>query len=194
VHNHIDLCQALFYQNAARSMAAVGMLAPFIETIFTECFRGYGSRWPDSPMPINSNNRWGAAQMIYWDCHNVIENGKTRTDLVKGILQLADAIGLMSGLPHDIDKILSAIFGYRNKMFHCGFEWQKDEREKFQARIRKEKWPSHWFTTANSGGEPFIFYMSEDFIGHCLSAIDSILIAFGTLVRDRLYADEAAGR
>lgn len=186
VDEHISLLHASVYQDAAHSMAAVGMLAPFLETVFSQCFRGIGSRWPSGAAPAATHDRWQSSHAIQWDCHNVIEKGRVRTDLVKGILQLADAIGLRPRLPADIEHTLSALIGYRNKMFHCGFEWPMDERLAFERRIADDKWPTTWFAKATSGGKPWVFYMTHDFIEHCLTTADQVLTAFGEFARDEL--------
>jgi hypothetical protein len=184
--HHIDLLHESVYQDAAHSMAAVGMVAPVVETIFTQCFRGIGNKWPTDTIPGTDHERWRAVRALLWDCHKFVAKGSVDDDLTKGILQLADATGLRSKLPKDIDKTLSALFGYRNKMFHCGFEWPKDERVKFQSRISSGTWPKTWFDSASIGGEPWIFYLTEKFIEHCLSTIESVLTAFGEFVRDDL--------
>jgi hypothetical protein len=186
VDEHISLLHASVYQDAVHSMAAVGMLAPFLETVFGRCFRGIGSRWPSGRVPTAAHDRWHSSHTIQWDCHNVIEKGCVRRDLVRGLLQLSDAIGLRPRFRSDIEQTLSALFGYRNKMFHNGFEWPIDERLAFQKRIADDKWPMMWFATATSGGVPWVFYMSNEFIEHCLATADSVLTAFGGFARDEL--------
>ncbi len=189
VDEQIELLHASVYQDAAHSLAAVGMLAPFLETVFSECFRGIGSKWPSGGVPAGAHDRWKSSHAIQWDCHKVIEKGRVRTDLVRGILQLSDAIGLRSRFPANIKQTLSALFGYRNRMFHCGFEWPMDERLAFQKRIMDDKWPTTWFSSATSGGQPWVFYMTDDFIQHCLTTADQVVIAFGEFVRDVLIGE-----
>ena len=186
VDEHISLLHASVFQDAAHSMAAVGMLAPFLETVFSQCFLGIGSIWRKGPVPSLAHVRWQSLHSTQWDCHNFIEKGRVRTDLVKGILQLADAIGLQRRFPPDIEKTLSALFGYRNKMFHFGLEWPTDERLAFQKRIQVDQWPTTWFSKATSGGSPWIFYMTHEFIEHCLSTAERVLTAFGEFVRDEI--------
>ena len=187
VDDHICLIQASDYQDAAHSMAAAGMLAPFLETIFTECFRGIGNKWASEAIPALQHARWQGVQEIQWNCHNFIKKGHLLDDLVRGILQLADAIGFRSQLPTDIDQVLSALFAYRNKMFHCGFEWPLDERRKFKQQIVERKWPVAWFSSATSGSEPWVFYLTDEFIDHCLETADKVLTAFGQFIRNELW-------
>jgi hypothetical protein len=118
-----------------------------------------------------------------WDCHFVA--GSSRPDFVHGVLELADAIGLTPLLPPDLEKTLGALFGYRNKMFHHGFEWPMKEREEFERRIAQE-WPPEWFEKSESDHKPWIFYMSRAFVDHCLQMIDHTIRAFGRLARQSL--------
>ncbi|GAA4446372.1 hypothetical protein [Novipirellula rosea] len=183
---YVSLMHESVYQDAAHSMAAIGMLAPFFETVFFQCFLAIGTKLESSEKEMSNHSRWQDADKTKWDCHLVFKNGQSRTDLVQGILQLADAVGVCDRFPGDLKPTLEALFGYRNKMFHCGFEWPVDERSKFANRIAKEKWPAEWFSSATFGGEPWVFYMTSEFIEHCLSTIDLVLIAFGEFVRDEL--------
>jgi hypothetical protein len=68
-------------------------------------------------------------------------------------------------------------------MFHNGLEWPLDER------IRSKGWPSDWFSTATSADEPWIFYLSEQYIEHCLEMIEQVLDAVGAFNRDDLIRD-----
>ena len=196
VDEHIELLHASVYQDAAHSMAAVGMLAPLIETIFFQSFRGIGRKFFPVSMPACGHERWNETHAMQWDCHYVIAKGRTQKDLVRGIMQLAEAVGLKSRLPSDIEPMLSALFGYRNKMFHCGFEWPIEERIAFQNRINESGWPSAWFAKATSGKQPWVFYLTDSFIQHCLKDTVEVLTGIGEFVRDELLprSDRQGGR
>lgn len=172
------------FQDAAHSMAAVGMLAPFLETVFHQCFLGVGARWPGRAAPNLVFARWGMSPADRWNCHLIPAGAKARPDLVRGVVQLAEATGLARRLPPDYQTTLAALFGYRNKMFHCGLEWPTAERAAFKERIEKEGWPAAWFPAATIDGVPWVFYMSDGFIDHCLELAETTLRAFGELVRD----------
>lgn len=74
------------------------------------------------------------------------------------------------------------LFEYRNKMFHLCLEWPDEERKKFAARIDSGGW-TDCFARAKSGGKPWIFYMSREFIDHCLDTVDRIIEGIGGRVR-----------
>ena len=63
---------------------------------------------------------------------------------MNGILQLLDAIDMADHMPDDLRPMLSALFEYRNKMFHLGLEWPLEERQRFDKRL--SKWPREWFS------------------------------------------------
>jgi hypothetical protein len=170
------------YQDAAHSMAAVGMLAPLIESIFHQSFDGLRHNFLEhSKVPLNPHPRWEWSGAAQWDCHFVWSAKGSRRDLVAGIVQLAQAIGLFPHLPPDLTQTLQALFAYRNRMFHNGFEWPFVERERFQQRIRD--WPANWFAVATSDNRPWIFYLTDTFIQHCLTTIDSVLSSVGGFAR-----------
>jgi len=183
----VDALHDSVFHDAANSMSAVGMLAPFIESLFVSIFSYLRKHHPDAGAIAPSEPsdvRRIATETDFWDPHLVFDKGGRRTDLVKGIGQLATSIGLSEFLPHDYEKALTALFAYRNKMFHHGFEWPIEERQKFPKRIIDEGWPSEWFSKSTSDGKPWIFYMSQGFIDHCLTAVDEALEGFGKYLRD----------
>jgi hypothetical protein len=183
----VDRLHGGVYQAAAHSMSAVGMLAPFVESLFHQFFEGVGRKFFPATQPLTPHRRWDAAHAVQWDCHVVIDSsGEVRTDLVRGIAQLSDAIGLGPFLPRSLDKTLNALFSYRNKMFHNGLEWPMEERLRFAKRIEDESWPNEWFSRATSGDEPWIYYLSQSFIDHCLQTIVQILDGFSAFVQKEL--------
>lgn len=173
------------YQDAAHSMAAVGMLAPFVETLFVQCFHGIRRLLFADADPQPHHTRWAAGGKHRWECSWWWDGTRWRKELVRGVLQLAEAIGLSSELPASLETTLCALFSYRNKMFHCGFEWPMPERVDFGKRIEQKRWPQAWFLQSTIGDEPWIFYLSPDFVDHCLDVVEEILDGIGAFVRKR---------
>ncbi len=142
VDSWVDELHHSTYQSAAHSMSAVGMIAPLTETIFYQCFRGMGTQFfPDSQSDPN-HGRWSGPRALWWDCHSVLGDKKPEKDIARGIVQLAEAVGLLPKLPADLQQTLAALFGYRNSMFHNGLEWPLEERQKFAKRLADEQWPA----------------------------------------------------
>ena len=139
-----ELIHESFYQDVAHSMAAVGMLAPLIETIFRAVFKCIGAPWP-------------------------------RGDIAKNIVKCieGDGSGIKQHMPTTLETTLEALFTYRNRMFHFGFEWPSEERRKFNKSL--SQWPHDWFNAVTSGGEPWMFYMSSIYIIHCLDLAEDVL-------------------
>ena len=140
----VELAEMSCYQDAAHSMAAVGMIAPLIESAFRAALRSIESNLP----------QWGLAENI-----------------VKRVAET----GMKEYMPADLDQMLSALFAYRNKMFHGGFEWSSEELRKFERDLDGNGWPSDWFSTATSNGKPWMFYMTSAFVDHCLDMAERII-------------------
>ena len=157
----VDETYQSFFQDAAQSMAAVGMLVPLIESLFAIIF-------PSLPKETEKNKNEG---------------------IVKVILRLAESDGLAQFFPDDYKNVLEALFLYRNKMFHNGFIWPEKERNKFQKKIKEGGWPQSWFeeTTYEDSLKktetPWIFCMSAQFIEHCLRTIERVLDGYGQSLR-----------
>ena len=167
------------YHAAAHSMAAVGMIAPFTESVFFHAFRGIERAMTRTDQLPFRHERWQRPAEDLWDCRYVWKNGRRNRHLVRGVVQLADAISLSPHLPAQMEPTMSALFAYRNKMFHFGFEWPIEERKRFDRRLRESQWPTDWFEKSTTGNNPWIFYMSSQFIEHCLTTAGEIITAIG---------------
>jgi len=191
VDEWVDLLYSSVYQDVAHSMAAVGMLAPLVESMFYGAFFKVQEHFFPAGSLYGSHPRWNLHAKDRWNCHLFYNRkGKREKNLVEGITQLAEAVGLSSHLPNDLKPMLQALFEYRNKMFHCGFEWPVDERNRFAERIdrgiREEGWSSDWFERSTTGGTPWIFYLTNSFVDHCLNSIDRVIEGMGTFVEEQL--------
>jgi hypothetical protein len=169
------------YHDAARSAAAVGILAPFVENLFTGIFRGIATMGEDVLGHDQASARSERAKAQFWNPANFYEKGEVRTDLAAGIVQLAQASALKPHLPDDLKDVLTALFDYRNRMLHNGFEWPPAQREAFRDRARH--WPKGWFLSATTNRTPWVWYMSEKFIARLLSLVDQVLDAAGQHIR-----------
>lgn len=186
VSEWIERLQESVYEESARSMAAVGMIAPFVESLFFQGFTGIRDHFYRDEIEDGQHSRWRSSAEDRWDCHYVWNGGRRNTNLVEGVLQLAEAINLLPKLPDDLRPMLQALFEYRNKMFHFGFEWPIEERRSFDDRIRKSNWPTEWFNIALTSDGPWVFYMSPVFISHCLERIDEVIDGVGAYCKDMM--------
>ena len=186
VDEWMDLLHGSTYQSAAHSMAALGMVGPFYESMFFQAFQGIRMSFFGKDTIPPGHHRAGTNDAEhFWDCHLLRSpGGKMKRELVAGIEQLADAVGLTPHLPTGLPKTLDALFSYRNKMFNGGFEWPKGECARFAKRIDQEEWQA-WFSSATHGGEPWIFYMTDQFISHCFDQVHPLLDGFGAYCRGR---------
>lgn len=187
---YTDMLHASVYSGAAHSAAAVGMLAPFVENLFTGIFRGIGDEEGDYLGRDSDSKRSQSARRQFWDPHFVYSSGEVKGSLVAGILQLADATRLTARLPQDTKQILEALFEYRNAMLHNGFEWPAERRTSFGERVRK--WSDDWFICAWSNDKPWVWYMSDTFLSRILTFIDEVVDAAGKHVRETYHPGQAA--
>ncbi|NYE61100.1 hypothetical protein FHW58_002252 [Duganella sp. 1224] len=182
----VEMLHRSVYEDAAHSMAAIGMLAPLIETIFYQAFQSARPYFGDAAEQLLFHRKLEADAETRWDCRFIWAKGKKVGNSVEGIMQLSAAIGLDEFLPCNIRETLSAVFAYRNKMFHLGFEWPTDERKRFSARIVSEKWPANWFAWATSNSEPWVCYMTDTLIFECVTQIGNVLHGLGRFVVEKL--------
>ncbi|MFW8602499.1 hypothetical protein ACOHYD_13605, partial [Desulfobacterota bacterium M19] len=186
--------QFCVYQSAAHSMSAVGMLAPLMESIFHQAFYGIRTKLFEGIQTPTDHSRWVYSENEKWDCHFAWGKSGRKEDLVRGIIQLSEATGLKPFLPDDLEVVLKVLFSYRNKMFHCGFEWPVAERSRFWSRIQKENWPANWLDKATSGGEPWVIYLTNNFITHCLNSIEQIITGISRFVYMTIEKQIKSGR
>ncbi|MFA4952510.1 hypothetical protein [Brevundimonas sp.] len=182
----VDRNHASVYQDAAHSMAAVGMIAPLVEALLVRVFRAIGEQnWPlasDKRERRCGNDARFWNPQIYYD-----KNDAPKTNLLAGTMQLFEASGLKVELKPprfaSTSDLLETLIAYRNNLFHNGFEWPVEQRAAFDALIEKKAWPQSWFPRSTSGGATWIVYMGEDFIDLCLEWIDELLESAGRLAR-----------
>ncbi len=175
------------YQSAAHSMAALGMLAPMFESMFYQAFQGIRARYFGVNVIPSGHHRSAITDPdAFWNCHSHYErkNGVIAESLVSGILQLAKAVDLKSYLPEGLTKMLEALFDYRNFMFHNGFEWPEERCLEFAAHVEQRNWQT-WFSNSSHGDEPWIFFMTDEFINHCFGMIHKLLDSFGAYCKGR---------
>lgn len=184
--NWVDTLHGTVFQDAAHSMSAVGMLAPFVESLLLSISQGLRERLDASKAPLDETTRGTSSAAKYWDPRLVRDGSRwQKAGLVRGTRQLSDAIGLSPYLPEGFAAMHAALTAYRNNMFHNGFEWPMDERKRFGALIAAEGWPDGWFKKSTTGGDPWIFYMSDELIAHCLETIDQVLEGVGRYLEQR---------
>ena len=172
------------FLDAAHSTAAVGLLAPLLESLFVRAFRYFqGQRKAGQAMEV-THERWRRPDL--WDCRYLWKNGQRKQNPPKGILQLAEAIGLIEHLPDDLNVTLSALFAYRNNMLHRGIEWTEKDLLDFDNEVRSKGW-TDCFEKATSGDKPWVFYLSWGFVDRCLETVDEIIEGIGAFERPQLY-------
>jgi hypothetical protein len=151
-------------------MAAIGMIAPMVESILCQALAALGKMYQEKKMNPPVHYRWTRADKAYcpweprWNCQFHFNNkNEAKNNIPLGIPQLAEACGLAQHLTSDFMTWFKAMFNYRDFMFHGGFEWSVGNRRKFTQLIEKEGW-KQFFTCSTSRGEPWIYYLTNETI------------------------------
>ena len=144
----LDRLHGSIFQDATHSMTAAVIIVPFVESLFVSIFNRLCTH--DAVNIATSKHSAFASEKNFWDPHYSIIDGRLRKGpLVDGVIRLSDTTGLAAYLPRDLKTVLTALFSYRNKVFHHGFEWPTCERENFCGRIAEEDWED-WFSYSSS--------------------------------------------
>ena len=165
VDHWVDKLHSSTFLDATHSMAAVGLIAPLMESLFGRIVRHF-----------TDEQTW--------------ESSRRKHGVVNAFLQIAEDIDLRRLLPDDLDTTVRALFEYRNKMFHGGLEWPEKDRARFANRIHSEGWED-CFSLAHSGNEPWFFYMTRGFVERCLETFYEVIDGVG--VHTRIVWDEDPG-
>lgn len=183
----VDHLHDSVFQDAAHSMSACGMLVPMLESLFVATFAGMRDlKAPVMPVTPTGARAAHIAHRNFWDPHYSFNaGGHASRAILLGIEQLAESTGLKSHLPNDTMQLLDALFTYRNRMFHQGFEWPMAERKKFDKLIADKGWPPDWFVKSTANREPWIFYMSDTLIQLSLTWLDDMLESVGVFIQAR---------
>jgi len=160
---------------------------PLIESLFFQAFQRIRTNYFGTDVIPQASTRSGLVKPDeFWDCHWFLNQGTNKKEkhLILGIMQLGEAVSLTPYFPRDLFAVLKALFQYRNKMFHFGFEWPPKECMKFATCMSDEGWNA-WFSSATRDKVPFIFYMTDQLIGRCFDLVHELLEGFGAYCRTK---------
>lgn len=190
----VDQMHASVFSDAAASMAALGMIAPLTESIFSQAFRSLERMYSARDLAPPDHPRWSRVHdgaIDRWYCNIYIDEDGARTDVAAGIKQLANATGLAAFIIRSDFKLINALLAYRNRMFHMGFEWPMQSRIEFERLIETNGWSSY-FTSSRHNEDPWIFYLSDETIASLPDWLDALILKIGrfakSLPRDLLSA------
>jgi hypothetical protein len=185
IDEHVDALFRSSYSDAANSMAAIGMIVPMLESIYSQSFHSLGEMYANKGMAPPSHARWAraGAHAQRWNCQVYFTaTAETRQDIISGIRQISAASGLAAYVTADTANWIDAMLTYRNKMFHGGFEWSLAQRNQFEKQIVERHWED-LFLAATSGGDPWIFYIRDEVISEMPKQIERILDGMGRFAK-----------
>ena len=185
VDEHVDAMFSSSYSDAAVSLSAIGMVVPMMESIFSQSLQSLGSMYVAKQIAPPDHKRWRSAgpHPERWNCQWYFDAGKPRNDIISGLPQLSEAVGLSAYLEPDTMNWIAAMLSYRNRMFHGGFEWSLPQRDQFERLIAARDWDKY-FQSARTNDKPWIFYLRDEVIDDMPRRMESILGAFGRFAKD----------
>ncbi len=146
------------------------------DTIYEDATRSIGAAVMLTPLVESLFHRLALCLGAPWEGRRI----------PKQIMKLVRGCGL-SPISRDLESTLRALFAHRNEMFHWGIEWPIEERERFDRLIRDSGWPRSWFDHAVDGDGPWIFYLTEEFVSHCLDSIERLVDSVRDYVQNKGY-------
>lgn len=185
VDEHVDAMFRSSYSEAANSLAAIGMIVPMLESLYSQSFHSLGQMYAAKGMVPPPHRRWdrAGAHPERWNCQVYFgEDGKAHQDIIRGIRQITVASGLAGHLPEGAANWIDAMLTYRNKMFHGGFEWSLAQRDQFNQQIAERQW-GDLFQSATSDHKPWIFYIRDEVIAEMPKQIEGILDGMGRFAK-----------
>lgn len=185
VDEHVDAMYRSSYSDAAVSLSAIGMIVPMMESVFSQSFQSLGSMYVAKQIAPPDHKRWRRAgpHPECWNCQWYFGHDEVRNDIISGLPQLSEGVGLSAYLEPDTTDWIAAMLSYRNRMFHCGFEWSFPQRDQFERLIEARDWEKY-FQSARSNDKPWIFYLRDEVIDDMPRRMESILGGFGRFAKD----------
>lgn len=182
----VDAMNQATYDGGANSMAAIGMVAPMVEGLFSQAFSSLGLLYAEKGMEPPDDERWSLSRSHEqrWNCQYYFKSADEppKQDIISGIVQISRAAGLNKHISKADFIWIRAMLTYRNLMFHNGLEWSPPRRAGFVKVIKEQKW-EHFFSYSTSGGDPWVFYIQKEVMADIPSVIERILDGMGKFAK-----------
>lgn len=157
-------------QEALRANMQIAMLAPAIENLYKKS------------LYILIEKKLGKKELSEIFTKNKgFKRGKPEEGgAVNRVMQALDMLMIQSKFCPNIEECLSALFGYRNALFHNGLEWSKDECDAFNNQNHQKK----WFTSHSNSCRPYFFLPTNKFIDELINLFAESMDVFARSMRD----------
>ncbi|MFH0981414.1 MAG: hypothetical protein V2A79_07740 [Planctomycetota bacterium] len=119
---------------------------------------------------------------------------KSHKDFVRGYQQMLDALGFAGELGTASAEVIEALFAYRNKCLHFGYEWPPEEARKFAETIQKKQdqwrtWSKErktwfpWFQVGTINDDPWLSSVTDSFVERVLREMETMAKALRGMER-----------
>ncbi|MCC6881338.1 MAG: hypothetical protein IT576_04215 [Verrucomicrobiales bacterium] len=168
------------FADLAENLAFITTIAAFLESLFMQCLPALEPRFKEAYQEDHARfQRYRDAIPSFWDPAKPTKNGDK---IVRRITDILEASGLVRFMIPDFPRVLDAVFRYRNQMIHNGYEWDREERQRFARTIQDEGW-SKWFSVSTIDKAPWYFTTTGTFRRVCLELCDRAVLAFAGLAK-----------
>lgn len=180
-----DLAVEREFFGAACSQIIAASFCPLLESLFTRAFDRFRLacqclaqpnhvRWTAQLTQSDEFKRWSPCWHFYK------QDRPPRNDFLKGYRQVLEAIGFDGTLPEKSHEaqVMAALFMYRNKSLHHGYEWPERTRAAFVENLKQQsrayqRWKD-WFFVCEYGGKPWIITSSKRLAVDAVEAVKTI--------------------
>jgi hypothetical protein len=182
---YIEGCIEGTYAHIGYCHTAVAALAPMFEGMFAHEFMVLrlinGDKVPDG-----EHRRCKKDAEVFWNPKlSVNRKDELEQNVQQGSVQILTALNLIKRFPPKFKSATEALFTYRNRSLHDGYEWPKEKRVKFKKLIDGHGW-GDWFSWARENGDPWIAYMNDEFIRECFNVAGDSVVAFEAIRMEQI--------
>ena len=190
---YVDLCVERHFVDAACSQTIVAAICPLFETLFSRAFSRIKKVCADNKTEFKNHKRWTLEleprdEHKRWSPYWVFNEGDwPRRNLLEGYQNLLEAIGFETAIPklsHEA-QVLAALFMYRNKSLHHGYEWPSEVCNNLKRAVEslkstvedrsngRDRWKT-WFQLHSVGEEPCLITITKQFVLDAVASIKPI--------------------
>jgi len=177
----LDLYHQSVFRDAAAVQAAVGTLAPFIEGFLAHAF-DYLLYLSDRLESGDGSRDWGDRARLVgipdWP------QADQQAPFIACVKKMTQALALEEWLDKNLLDRLELLFTFRNRSLHNAYRWPKATIARFKKCVDQRGWQP-WVQWAMCGEQPWMAYLTDEFISDQLSLTRRLTDGFRSVVRAR---------
>lgn len=169
---YADTCLTFVLENVACSNIAVAALAPLFESLFAKAIARF--REFMKGLKPTRHLRSELSDDDFWNPYVVATSTGQQKNVLDGFKQLMVTLGFERAICDELWRVLHALFAYRNKALHGGYEWLVDDRKALMGNIQRNHWDEWFFVQKDERGNPWLIWMTDAFIKRVFLALEQL--------------------